>query len=84
MRKKRCNMLNMKTDYYSVCLYTENNIYTETINLSGNFYSNMLKFFFEYINDKNNGLELSKTINALQLLFAIEKSTNRNGRKVIV
>ena len=74
----------MKTDYYSVCLYTENNIYTETINLSGNFYSNMLKFFFEYINDKNNGLELSKTINALQLLFAIEKSTNRNGRKVIV
>ena len=68
----------------SAPLLTNLSMVTETINLSGNFYSNMLKFFFEYINDKNNGLELSKTINALQLLFAIEKSTNRNGRKVIV
>ena len=77
-------MLDMKTDYYTVCLYTENNVYTETINLSGNFYSNMLNFFFDYINNKNKGLELSKTINALQLLFAIEKSTKRNGCRVII
>lgn len=66
------NMLRMKADYYSISLCTENKIYNKTINLNGNYYLNMLKYFFEYIDGENLGLDISKTISALSLLFKID------------
>ena len=62
----------MKADYYSISLCTENKIYNKTINLNGNYYLNMLKYFFEYIDGENLGLDISKTISALSLLFKID------------
>lgn len=66
-------MLDPMDDYYSVEVYTSSGVRSVTLDLEGDFYIDSMMAFLEFVNG-DNGISPKETLEALELMFAIEQS----------
>jgi len=74
-------MMKPMKDYYSVTAFTSEKRFGFTLNLEGEYYTHTLSTFLDFVEGKHPGVPLEHTLEALELLFAIEKSA-QTGKSV--
>ena len=74
------NMLKSITDYYSISVFTEDEMISFTLDLESDYYLRTMKAFLDFVEGSYFGIPTSQTLEALELLFAIKKSAKKDRK----
>ena len=67
-------------DYYSVIAFTSEEMIGFTLDLMGDYYLRTMNKFLDFVEGRYPGVPTSHTLEALELLFAIDESSKKEQR----